>query len=347
MKNDQPPHPLFELTLARIRETLREPEVIFWVFVFPVLLAIALGIAFREKPADRLRIAVEGGKAAEQTARLLAQSPNLEPGIFSPEQAFQELRAGKVDMIVKPGAELVFIYDPTRSQSELARLIARDAIERGLGRQDLAAIKDEEVTAPGARYIDFFLPGLIGMNLMGSGMWGVGFAVVLARTRKLLKRLAATPMRRSHYLLAFMLSRMIFLIPEVAALVIFGWVVFGVKVFGSLMDLAVVSGLGSLTFSGLGLLVASRSKTIEAASGWMNFIMMPMYVLSGAFFSYDRFPKIFIPFIRALPLTALNDALRAVMNQGKPLAGSWLELGVLLAWGLVSFGVALKIFRWQ
>jgi len=252
-----------------------------------------------------------------------------------------------VNMVIEPGEELVLVYDPTQSQSELARLIARDTIEQGLGRQNLAAIRDEQVTAPGSRYIDFFLPGLIAMNLMGSGMWGVGFAVVLARTRKLLKRLAATPMRRSHYLLAFMLSRMIFLIPEVALLVLFGWLLFGVKVAGSLLDLALVSALGSLTFAGLGLLVASRSKTIEAASGWMNFIMMPMYVLSGVFFSYTRFPKIFIPLIRAMPLTALTDALRAVMNEGKPLAGSGLEIAVLLFWGLASFAVALKIFRWQ
>jgi ABC-type multidrug transport system permease subunit len=347
VKSEPASHPLFELTLARIRETLREPEIIFWVFVFPVLLAVALGIAFREKPAERLRIAVVEGHGVEQTIRLLSRNPNLEPVIYSSEQAFQEFRAGRVNMVIEPGEELVLVYDPTQSQSELARLIARDTIEQGLGRQNLAAIRDEQVTAPGSRYIDFFLPGLIAMNLMGSGMWGVGFAVVLARTRKLLKRLAATPMRRSHYLLAFMLSRMIFLIPEVALLVLFGWLLFGVKVAGSLLDLALVSALGSLTFAGLGLLVASRSKTIEAASGWMNFIMMPMYVLSGVFFSYTRFPKIFIPLIRAMPLTALTDALRAVMNEGKPLAGSGLEIAVLLFWGLASFAVALKIFRWQ
>ena len=211
----------------------------------------------------------------------------------------------------------------------------------------MISIRDNKVVTPGSRYIDFLIPGLIGMNLMGSGMWGVGFAVVLARTRRLLKRLAATPMRRSHYLLGFMLSRMIFLVPEVAILVAFGWLVFKVKVYGSIPDLVIVAAFGSMTFAGLGMLVASRAKTIEAASGWMNFIMMPMYILSGAFFSYERFPAFAIPIIRALPLTALNDALRAVMNDGKPLYAIWLELAVLAVWGLLSFGVALKIFKWQ
>ena len=208
----------------------------------------------------------------------------------------------------------------------------------------MISIRDKKTTTPGSRYIDFLIPGLIGMNLMGSGMWGVGFAVVLARTRRLLKRLAATPMRRSHYLLGFMLSRMIFLVPEVAVLVAFGWLVFKVKVYGSLPDLVVVSAFGSMTFAGLGMLVASRAKTIEAASGWMNFIMMPMYILSGAFFSYERFPAFAIPIIRALPLTALNDALRAVMNDGKPLYAIWLELAVLAYLGAAELRGGVEDF---
>jgi ABC-type multidrug transport system permease subunit len=229
----------------------------------------------------------------------------------------------------------------------LARLRADDALERGLGRKDLAEIREEKVIEPGARYIDFLIPGLIGLNLMGSGMWGIGFAVVQARTKKLLKRFAATPMRRSHYLLSFMLSRLVFLVPEVAALVGFGWIVFQVEVRGSLIALTVVSLLGSFTFAGLGLLLAARTKTIEAVSGWMNFVMLPMWLLSGTFFSYSRFPEFLQPAIRALPLTALNDALRAVMNEGLALSQSWLEILVLCFWAGVSFVLALRLFRWQ
>jgi ABC-2 type transport system permease protein len=352
-------HPLVELTISRIRESIREPEMLFWVFIFPILLAVALGIAFRETPADKMRIAIEDTTGAEKISELLSERKDIEPVVLATKEAKGQLRKGKVDLIVSidqsmvPQADgdvpvsLVFTYDQTRSNSKIARMASQDAIERGLGRKDMISVRDNKVETSGSRYVDFLIPGLIGMNLMGSGMWGVGFAVVYARTRKLLKRLAATPMRRSHYLLGFMLSRMIFLIPEVAMLVVLGWIIFRVELFGTVFDLVIVSILGSMTFAGLGMLVAARTKTIEGASGWMNFIMMPMYILSGSFFSYERFPEFAIPIIRALPLTALNDALRAVMNDGRPLYAIWLELAVMSIWLILSFIVALKIFKWQ
>lgn len=195
--------------------------------------------------------------------------------------------------------------------------------------------------------MDFLVPGLIGMNMMGSGLWGLGFTVVIARSRKLLKRFAATPMKRSHYLLSFMLSRLVFLVLEVAAVVVFARIVFGFTVRGSWLGLALITLLGGFTFSGIGLLVAARPTTIEGVSGLMNFIMLPMWLLSGTFFSSERFPQIFQPFIKALPLTALNTVLRSVMNEGATLWSNWIPVSILLAWCVVSFVIALKIFRWQ
>lgn len=352
--------PLLELTLARVREFVREPETVFWVFVFPVLLALALGIAFRNQPPQKPCIAVEDqGPSAAGIKEMLARSKDLEVKLLATPEAAQALRSGRVDLVVKPaevpenpGVSSVrplysFRYDPTRPASRLASLLTQDALERGLGRKDLAEIKAETVIEPGARYIDFLIPGLIGMNLMGSGMWGIGFNVVTARSKKLLKRLAATPMRRSHYLLAFMLSRTLFLVPEVAALVVFGWLVFDSRMYGSILGFAVVAILGSFTFAGLGLLVATRTSSMEAVQGWLNLVMMPMYLLSGCFFPYSRFPEFSWPLIRLLPLTALNDALRAIMNDGVSLHANWRELGVLLVWGLVSFVLALRFFKWQ
>jgi len=211
----------------------------------------------------------------------------------------------------------------------------------------VANVGEEKITEPGARYVDFLVPGLIGMNLMGSGLWGLGFTVVIARSRKLLKRFAATPMRRSHYLLSFMLSRLVFLVLEVAAVVMFAWLVFGFTVRGSWAGVIFITLLGGFTFSGIGLLVAARPTTIEGVSGLMNFIMLPMWLLSGTFFSSERFPHVLQPFIQALPLTALNNALRALMNEGATLSSNWISIAILLAWCLVSFIVALKIFRWQ
>ena len=178
-------------------------------------------------------------------------------------------------------------------------------------------------------------------------MWGLGFSIVSARTKKLLKRLAATPMRRSEYLLSQMLARLVFLVFEVAILVGFGWLAFGVEVRGSLGALALVSLLGAASFAGLGLLVSSRTKTVEGVSGLMNLVMLPMWLLSGTFFSWERFPDAVHPYIRALPLTALNDALRAVMTEGRPLSALGLELGVLALTGAITFFVAVRIFRWQ
>lgn len=344
-------HPLWELTLARVREFVREPEVLFWVFVFPVLLAFALGIAFRNTAPDQTPVAIESGSAeASAIAASLAESPDLSVKLMTPEEAHHSLRIGKVALVLVAGddsSDFQFRFDPTRPDSQIARLKVEDALQRALGRKDIAAVRDETFTEPGARYIDFLIPGLIGLNLMGSGMWGLGFAVVQARTNKLLKRYAATPMRRSHFLLSFMFSRLGFLVFDVAAVIVFGWLVFDVAVHGSFAALAVTSLIGGLAFSGIGLLVAARPKTIEGVSGLMNLVMVPMWVVSGTFFSSARFPDVFQPFIRALPLTALNDSLRLVMNEGATIAVGWPQLAILAVWGLASFAIALRIFRWQ
>ena len=377
-------NPLFELTLTRVREFVREPEVIFWVFIFPVLLACALGLAFRNTAPEKIRIAVEENAksvAVTQVATALERSGDVVPVMLSEEEAARALRTGNVALVVRvagseisdtrsqisnpgsqnsdprsqnadPGSQnsfpqLIYRYDPTRPESRTAKLAVDNALWRAKATDNSLNVRDETVAEVGARYIDFLIPGLIGLNLMGSGMWGLGFAIVSARGKKLLKRFAATPMRRSHYLLSFMLSRLLFLALEVAALVVFARFVFGVVVRGSLIDVAVCAIIGALAFSGLGLLVAARPRTVEGVSGLMNFVMLPMWLLSGTFFSAARFPQWFQPIIKALPLTALNDVMRAVMNDGVPLMSHWTQLAIVLAWGLVSFVVALRIFRWQ
>jgi ABC-2 type transport system permease protein len=260
--------------------------------------------------------------------------------------AAERLRTGAVAVVVVPGPALAYRFDPTRSESRLARLATDDALQRALGRRDVREARDEIVTERGARYIDFLIPGLLGLNLMGTGMWGLGYAVVDARRRKLMKRLMASPMRRSQYLLSFIAARLVLLIPEVGILVGFGALAFGVPVRGSLVTLALVALMGALCFAGLGLLTASRVQTVEAVSGLMNLVMLPMWVLSGVFFSSANFPAAMQPFIRALPLTALNDALRGVMLEGASLTALAVPVGICLAWGVVSFTSALKIFRW-
>ncbi len=349
------PRPLAELTRARVLEFVREPEAVFWVFVFPVILALGLGIAFRSVPPQMPRVAVvTDGGSLQWVAEALGASGRVQVSELGRRAADEALRTGAVDLVVEAAepaprgdAEITYRFDPARSDGRVARLAVDDVLQRARGRRDPVAVGERHVTQRGARYVDFLIPGLIGLNLMGSGIWGVGFSMVTARTRKLLKRFAATPMRRPHFLLSYALSRLVFLALEVAALVGFGRLAFDVRVHGSLVDLAVVALLGAAAFSGIGLLVAARPTTIEGVSGWMNFVQLPMWLLSGSFFAYQRFPEAVQPAIRLLPLTAVNDGLRAVINEGLPLVACWHELLVLIAWGGISFVIALRIFRWQ
>jgi ABC-type multidrug transport system permease subunit len=340
-------HPLYQITLCKVREFLREPEALFWVFIFPILLTLALGIAFRSKGPDALNVAVVSGPGADAALSALRREKALRLEVLPEARAREKLREGKVALVVVPGATAAYRFDPTREESRTARLLVNDALQSAGGRADPRPVRDEEITERGSRYIDFLVPGLLGMNLMGTGMWGIGFAIVQARSKKLLKRLISTPMRKSHYLLGQMLGRLFILFAEVGALLIFARFVFDVPFRGALATLFLVTVLGALTFSGFGLLVASRAGTIEGVSGLMNFVMLPMWILSGVFFSPSRFPGFLQPLIQALPLTALNDALRNVMIDGASLGSIAGELGILVAWGVASFTAALYLFRWR
>jgi ABC-type multidrug transport system permease subunit len=338
--------PFYRLLTARIREPLREPEVVFWVFVFPLLMAVGLGIAFRNKPPEEITVAVAEGPGAEETHRALEADPQLAARVSREADARSALRLGKVSLLVIPGEPYEYVFDPTRPEAELARARVEGALQKAAGREDAFSAALTEVSEPGARYIDFLIPGLLGMNLMSGGMWGVGFAVVDMRTRKLLKRLVASPMRKSEFVAALMMSRVVFMLVELAALLLFGYFLFDIAVRGSLGATVLVGLIGALAFGSIGILVASRAQKIESVSGLMNLVMLPMFVFSGIFFSSDRFPEVMQPAIQALPLTMLNDALRAVIIEGATLASQAGEVLGLLLWGGASFLLSLKWFRW-
>lgn len=340
---------LGQLTLQRIVTFLREPEALFWVFAFPVLMALALGIAFRNQGPQTSHVAIEGGPRSAAAITALRASPDLVTDTLSAEAGVLALRRGRIAVFVRVPlvGPPVIAYDPSRPETRLAYLSVQDALERGAGRADIVRATTDTRVRPGARYIDFLIPGLIGMNLLGTGMWGIGFPIANARQQKLLKRLVATPMRRRDYLLSLMLARMVWLALEVLAVLGFGMLAFGVAVRGSWPALVILCFVGALAFSALGLLVASRARTIEAVSGLMNFVMLPMWLLSGTFFPSERFPAFLQPFVQALPLTIINSALRAVMNEGATLTGSAAPIALLAAWTVVAFGASLRLFRWD
>jgi ABC-2 type transport system permease protein len=339
------------LLMARMLELKREPEVIFWVFVFPLLLAVGLGIAFRNKPGDAISVAIVDREGSSDTRALLDRAPERDKfkvQVVDAESARTGFRLGKFDIVVEPDGKgsLTYRYDPARPESVLAKAEVNDAIEKAAGRKDAVATAAVTSSEPGSRYIDFLIPGLLGMNLMNSGMWGIGFALVDMRQRKLLKRFVGTPMRRTDFLMALASSRLILMILEVGLLLLFGVIFFHMQVLGSVVTIALIAGIGSLTFGGVGLLTASRAQKIESVSGLINLVMMPMWIFSGVFFSYERFPAVIHPLIKALPLTALNDALRASILEGTPLFHQWPRLLVMVLWGGISFALALKWFRW-
>jgi ABC-type multidrug transport system permease subunit len=343
------------LLWARILELKREPEVVFWVFIFPLLLAAGLGIAFRDKPADITSVVVIDGPGAQKTLAML-ESPNKNSSAHSPvratvldrDAALKAFHFGKFDLAIEsnPDGSYTYYYDPARPESVLSRAEIDAALQSAAGRKDALRTSAQSSSEPGSRYIDFLIPGLLGMNLMNSGMWGVGFALVEMRQRKLLKRFVATPMRRSDFLLALTSSRLVLMVIEVGLLLGFGVLVFHMRVQGPILSIILLATLGAVAFGGIGLLTACRAQKIETVSGLINLVMMPMWIFSGVFFSYDRFPAIAHPFIKALPLTALNDALRATILEGATLGSQSGRLLVLAVWGGVSFVLALRWFRW-
>ena len=342
--------PLGQIILSRVREFYREPEALFWAYGFPILLVVGLGIAFRNQPVEHITVDVQAGPQAEVMEQALAAHEKFEVQINSADAARLRLRNGRTALVVAAAADSLprydYFYDPSRPESVLARNAVHDALERAAGRKDLAEVTEHPFNEPGGRYIDFLVPGLLGMSLMAGGLWGVGFVTVDMRIRKLLKRFLATPMRKSDFLAGVMISRMLFMVPEVIVLLVFARVAFGVVIYGSLFTVLLLILLGAVTFAGLGLLVASRAHTVEAVSGLMNLVMLPMWLLSGLFFSSARFPAAVQPLIKALPLTALLDSLRAVMQEGATLASQLPQVGLLAGWSVVTFFLALRWFRW-
>jgi len=387
--------PVWQLTLARLRLFLREPAAIFWVYGFPILMMMSLGIAFRDNPQELIAVDVveargagvspaearEGEGPAEPRAAskgsgfrvqgsvdrdqgsanrqtkiqtlkaILDTDPRFKVTLSPAEDWRKRLQAGKTDLVIEMNpngsrAECQFWDEPRRAESRLARY----AVESFLFRDMHPSSPPPEVKhleQAGSRYIDFLLPGMMGMGLMGGGMWGVGFVVVDMRVRKLLKRFLATPMRRSDFLIAIILSRLVFTLADILILLLFGYLAFGIRNQGSYLNLTAVVLLGGAAFAGIGLLVASRVQTIETVSGLMNLVMLPMWILSGVFFSSERFPEAVQPMINLLPLTALNQGLRGIMLEGKSLAALWPQLALLAAYASVTFTVALRVFRWR
>jgi ABC-type multidrug transport system permease subunit len=340
-------HPLVELTLARLREFVREPEALFWSFFFPIIMSVAMAIAFPSSGSQPVRVGVSPGDASAMLRKTLASEKGIVVREVTADEELRLLREGDVHVIVRPGDPPTYRFDPDREESRIARMAVDDVLKRAAGRRDPWQAHEDAVAIPGSRYVDWLIPGIVALGIMNNSMWSIGFMTVQMRLRKLLKRLAASPMQKWEFLLAQVLARLLFLGPEVAVPLVFGALAFGMPVRGSIAAISLVALSGAVAFGSIGLLVGSRVRTLEAVSGLMNLSMVPMWVLSGVFFSSSNFPEAIQPVIRALPLTAVVDALRAVVLEGATVGGIRVELATLAAWTIVPFTIGLRIFKWR
>jgi ABC transporter DrrB family efflux protein len=344
---------LSELVRARIRVFFREPATLFWVFAFPLILAVVLGLAQRDRPPEPARVGVPD-QAASALVATLAGDPMLAVTRGSPEALEASLGKATLDAVVSlpTGADAaatpVVRHDPTRPEGRLAKLLIENRLLTArLGAAAGPTIREAHVTRKGARYIDFLMPALIAMGLMSSSLWGVGYGMVQERSKGLMRRFATTPLGPASFLASYILSRFAFLALEVIFLLVAGDLLFDVTVTGSLLAYAVVCVGGVACFTGLAVLCASRTASVEVVSGFVNALTMPMWLVSGTFFAWERFPEVLHPFIAALPLTALNDALRAITNHGAGLVEVLPQVGVLGVWAAIAFAVGLRLFRWR
>jgi ABC-type multidrug transport system permease subunit len=349
--------PLVQLIVSRIREFYREPAAIFWVYGFPLVLALGLGLAFPSRPVESVRVDMVAATDADReaaaalAAKWVERDPRLKVEVFDEATARNRLRTAKTALVVIPDSSAPagyrYVADDNQPGSVLARAAADTLVLKSRSADTPTPPVEPLGNESGGRYIDFLMPGLIGVNLMGGGLFGVGFLIVDMRVRKLLKRFLATPMKKTDFMLSLMASRLIFTIAEIVILLAAAYFFFGVTVHGNWLALAVVVFLGGACFAGMGLLIASRAKTLETASGLMNAVMLPMYVVSGVFFSADNFPAAVQPVIQVLPLTALNNGLRAIINDGGGFGALVQPAAVLCIWGGLCFVLALKLFRWR
>jgi len=343
------PHPIVQLTLMRLREMGREPGVLFWAFGFPVVLSLALGIAFRARGPEPVVVGALLGTSPEVHQALVDAKVRVKD--LDSASASTELRAGRISVLLAPpaapGQPLTYRFDPSRPEARNARATINGILQRAAGQREARLVRDEEIHEPGSRYIDFLIPGLIAMNLMSGSMWGIGWVVVHMRVRKLLKRLLAAPMRRRHLMISLGLARLVVIPIELLIILVFSRIFFGVQVTGSYVALLAVAFGGSACFASIAIAVASRAQNTETVSGLMNLVMMPMFITSGVFFSASNFPDVVQPVIRALPLTAMCDGLRAVMIDGAGIVGVLPYLAILALWGVPAFTLGLRYFRWR
>lgn len=340
--------------LIRIKEFFREPEVLFWTFAFPVLLAWLLGITFSGDESAPGRVAWIENKTD--------YAGKLEPGdclnsdlerefiIMRVEaaEAFLLLKRGLVNVLIESdlqARELVFRFDPRNREARLDHLrMERSLLDRKITNPPFRV---EHLNLQGTRYIDFLIPGLLALGIMNSALWGIGWQLIESRMRRFMRIMAATPMDKKTFFFTLFLARLLLTLLELLFIYAFAYFFFDLAIQGGLFALGLVLVAGNSAFMGLAILIASRTQNTQVGNGLINSVTLPLMLLSGIFFSYQRFPEWAAAMVKYLPLTLLTDSLRAVFNEGAGIPAVLVPSLLLFLFGITTFFLGLKVFRWH
>ena len=365
-------HQLYRLIAAHFMEIIREPSVIFWGVVFPILMAWGLGIAFTQKGGVQAKLAIvkeiiekdqnhqtkliaylsTNAVMKDSSYSIVLKNEKLGDATLtfvetSWSNAFSLLKKGKVSVIIEDQPTVSkYHFDPANAEAKAAYQLASNLAAGGQLSYAANQSDIEPFTISGTRYVDFLIPGLLAMGIMMACSWGISYTIIERRSKKLLRRMVATPMKKSNLLFALITARFSMNLAEALLLFLFGWFYFGVKVQGSWPALIVLFIAGNIAFSGISILVSSRTSNTEVGNGLINAIVTPMMVVSGVFFSYHNFPDWTLPVIQYLPLTMIADSFRSIFNEGAGFLDVWREALVLTVIGTVSFIIGLKVFKW-
>ncbi len=369
---------LWQLVFALFNEIVREPGVLFWGILFPILMSVGLGLAFTKKADIVRKVAIVKSSEDSNTNTSAINSfleKRCEKNITVKKDDYQwsytlkdeklgnsvfffynlnwdnamiMLKRGTVNLILKDeNGKTEYHFDPINSDAQLTFLKLRNIIGSGEIVPSAADAEIVPMTVTGTRYIDFLVPGLITMGVMMSSMWGISYGIIEKRSKKLLRRLVATPMRKSHFLIALITVRVAMNFIEAIALLVFSLIAFRMTVQGSISAMILLFLAGNIAFAGIAVFASSHTSNTEVGNGLINAVVMPMMVLSGIFFSYHNFPDWSIKVIQLLPLTMLTDGIRSIFNEGAGYHEVAMPIVILASVGIVFFGAGLKIFKWH
>lgn len=352
MKSKQIAH----LVLVNFKNFFREPGALFWSFAFPIAMAWVLGVAFSGSPEKKYKILVAGDSTMQKlfpaqsspfTAAIgtgTGTTVNAEFTTASPSALDAALKNGTCILYIDlQKGEPVFHYDPGNAEAVNLFLLLDRELALKANRKTYVT---EKITTKGTRYIDFLIPGLLALGVMNSCVWGISWYLIELRMKKLLRRMVATPMKKSSFILSHFITRLLLTLFESVILTLFAWVFFGLEMTGSFLALILIYLSGVLAFGGIGLMLASRTQSTHVANGLINAVVLPMTIVSGIFFSYQSFPQWMVYIIKVLPLTLLSDSVRAIFNEGAGVADVLLPCSLLSGLGLVLYLLGLKIFKW-